>query len=90
MFDDEEYAALSKLIGEGMSMPLSTSREQRFKPMSQLHKQLTGREETNPNAVGHHLLSRYGLPCTCCGKPLRTPRARFCAACGQSSNPAQD
>lgn len=44
--------------------------------------ELTGFEETNPNAVWHHVASHYGAPCSSCGKPLRTPRARMCAACG--------
>ncbi len=82
MFDEEEYAALGKLIAQGITLG-SGSLEERFGPMSRLHKHLTGLEETNPNAIGHHLLSLHGPPCTRCGKPLRTPRARFCAACGQ-------
>ncbi len=44
--------------------------------------ELTGFEETNSNAVWHHVASQYGAPCGSCGKPLRTPRARMCAACG--------
>jgi hypothetical protein len=44
--------------------------------------EITGFRETNPNAVGHHRLSMYGPPCSSCGKPLRTPRAKSCDACG--------
>jgi hypothetical protein len=44
--------------------------------------EITGFEETNPNAVWHHRIALYGSPCRVCGKPLRTPRAAFCAACG--------
>lgn len=47
-----------------------------------LYRELTGFEETNLNALHHHRLFLYGPPCTHCGKPLRTPRARLCAACG--------
>ncbi len=97
MFDAAEYAALGELISGGMQAtkgfrrehglpPGALSLEERFRPMSQLHEQMTGLPETNPNAVGHHLLSLYGPPCKRCGKPLRTPRARFCAACGQKTN----
>jgi hypothetical protein len=43
---------------------------------------LTGFKETNANAVFHHVVTLYGAPCSNCGKPLRTPRAKWCAACG--------
>jgi hypothetical protein len=53
-----------------------------FQPMLEMYKLLTGFEETNPNAVMHHVVAQYGPPCPQCEKPLRTPEARFCAACG--------
>jgi hypothetical protein len=45
---------------------------------------VTGFRETNINALWHHRLSLFGPPCRSCGKPLRTPRAKLCAACGAS------
>jgi len=42
----------------------------------------TGFRETNTNALYHHRVSLYGPPCAACGKPLRTPGAKHCAACG--------
>lgn len=42
----------------------------------------TGVVETVPNAIAHHVASSYGPPCEHCGKPLRTPRARWCPGCG--------
>jgi hypothetical protein len=42
---------------------------------------VTGYRETNPAAIYHHVLSHYGPPCQHCGKPLRTPQARFCGSC---------
>jgi hypothetical protein len=44
--------------------------------------EITGYRETNINALWHHRLCMFGPPCSLCGKPLRTPRAKFCAACG--------
>jgi hypothetical protein len=44
--------------------------------------QITGMRETNANALWHHRLSQFGPPCSACGKPLRTPRAKLCAECG--------
>ena len=47
-----------------------------------LYERLTGYRETNPLALWHHRASLYGPPCSNCGKPLRTPPAKLCAACG--------
>lgn len=46
------------------------------------YERLTGFRETNPQALYHHRISLYGPPCSNCLKPLRTPQARTCAACG--------
>jgi hypothetical protein len=50
----------------------------------------TGVPETNANAVWHHVASQYGPPCPHCGKPLRTPVARWCPACGEWRDGAPD
>jgi hypothetical protein len=44
--------------------------------------EVTGFREASINTIWHHRLSRFGPPCAACGKPLRTPRAKFCAECG--------
>lgn len=44
--------------------------------------EVTGFEEANANAIWHHVTGLDGAPCSSCGRPLRTPRARMCAACG--------
>ena len=46
------------------------------------YQMFTGRAEPNPNVVWHHVRSLYGPTCRTCGKPLRTPKAHLCAACG--------
>jgi hypothetical protein len=52
------------------------------------YREFTGYEEANINALHHHRASLYGPPCATCGKPLRTPRAKLCAACGAMKAPA--
>ena len=47
-----------------------------------IYEKLTGFKETNATALWHHRISLYGPPCATCGKPLRTPSASICAACG--------
>lgn len=51
-------------------------------PMLEMYRLLTGFVEINPSAVRYHEVQQYGSPCPQCRKPLRTPKARFCAACG--------
>jgi len=48
----------------------------------ELYYEMTGFRETNIDALWHHRISQFGPPCAACGKPLRTPQAKFCAACG--------
>ena len=48
----------------------------------QRYFEITSFRETNVNALWHHRLSLFGPPCSACGKPLRTPRAKMCAECG--------
>jgi hypothetical protein len=49
-----------------------------------VYQNITGNAETDINSLSHHRASIYGPPCVYCGKPLRTPSARLCAACGES------
>ncbi|HEY9125654.1 MAG TPA: hypothetical protein VIM62_00925 [Acidobacteriaceae bacterium] len=92
MLDDEEFAEVSPLYREGMralkqfrlehGIPLQgASIEDRFRPLLNAYERITGYRETHHNAVMHHRLSLYGLPCRACGKPLRTPKAKLCGAC---------
>lgn len=58
--------------------------ERRLHHITAGYELFTGMAESNPNAVWHHVASLYGPPCAECGKPLRTPKASFCAACGRA------
>lgn len=92
MLDEEEYAEIASLFTQGLqalkdyraktgvplkAIPLS----ERFAAMLIRYEEMTGLKETNPNAVMHHRLSLYGPPCSHCGRPLRTPKARLCGSC---------
>ena len=48
------------------------------------YHRLTGYREASIETLWHHRLSKLGPPCRACGRPLRTPAAKLCAACGAS------
>ena len=77
-FVEEEAKRRGRLL-----LPIETeSVYQTLQPMLEMYRLLTGFAETNPNAIMHHEVEQYGPACPQCTKPLRTPEARFCAACG--------
>jgi hypothetical protein len=62
------------------------SMDERFKEAMDHYNKLTGANETNQNAIMHHRIELYGPDCERCGKPYRSPKASFCAACGHKRN----
>ncbi len=93
MLDEEEWAVVDQLPHEGVratkefrrkhGLPLeSLDLDTRFRPALDAYERITGFRETNYRALYHHRISIYGPPCTHCGKPLRTPQASRCVACG--------
>ena len=78
MLDEEEVNRALSLKGTGTG----DLRARQFGPILEKYEQMTGFKETNINAFYHHRISLQGPPCKACGKPLRTHKARFCAACG--------
>ena len=92
MLDEAEWEQVSPLLTNGIeqikryrelhSCGLAEATEKGFGQAAlKLYESITRFQETNPNALFHHRLSMYGPPCHACGKPLRTPQARFCAMC---------
>jgi len=92
MLDEQEYAEIACLHRNGIESvkdyrkrtgaPLeNVSMQDHYATMLARYEEITGYKETNPNAIVHHRLSLYGPPCTTCGKPLRTPRAKLCGSC---------
>jgi hypothetical protein len=93
MLDEEEFAIVDDLYSQGMQAVKDyraqhgvsldeVSVHDYLRPMREAYKQMTGMDESNENAILHHRISIYDSPCQVCGKPLRTPRASLCAACG--------
>lgn len=83
MMNEEEYAIAYELYRKGMhNKSAGKDQTQRFKELIDFYKDLSGIEETNPNAIIHHRLADFGPDCPSCQKPLRTKVARYCAACG--------
>lgn len=84
MLDEDEYQKAHLLYGKGMknSGVSLSNRQERFKELLNYYFEVTGFQETEPNAIMHHRIEQYGLPCENCGKPYRTKQAKFCAVCG--------
>lgn len=85
MLDEEEGKIASKLLAEGFQ-EFKTARKtplnENFKKLLDYYNNLTGFEETNPNAIMHHFIDMYCPDCENCGKPYRTETATFCPKCG--------
>lgn len=96
MLDEDEYAQVSELYirclravkGERQERNAGLAEvnlEAHFRPIREAYSRLTGAPEMHHNAIMHHRIAIYGPRCADCGKPMRTPQARFCAACGRLS-----
>ncbi len=77
-----DFIGRIKKVREEKGLSLADAREQAGLDALHRYRELTGFVETNVNALWHHRLSLFGPPCSSCGKPLRTPRAKHCAECG--------
>ncbi len=85
MLNEDEFAIANKLYRKAFKLKEFSNRE-RFKEVLDYYNDLTGFGETNANSIMHHRISQYGPDCKKCGKPYRTPKATFCAACGNGRN----
>jgi hypothetical protein len=97
MLTDAEWEVISAALEDGIEQikvyrqmnncSLADARATGFGQQAlALYKEITGFSEENPDALFHHRLSIYGPICGSCKKPLRTPQATSCAACGASRN----
>lgn len=68
-------------------VPLSDAlTKKHYQAVSSWYEQRTGIAGCHYKMILHHRISKYGPPCHKCGKPLRTPKAKLCAACGERVN----
>ena len=93
MLTEQEWAELEPLINQvildiqNYRKQFNCSLEEAYhanfgKSALKAYEEITGYTEENFNALWHHRTSLYGPPCQNCGKPLRTPKASYCAECG--------
>ena len=94
MLSEEEYAEASRLYSQcmtdtkelrqqsGLSLEYA-SIDERFRSLREWYERLTG-VPCHQNAIMHHRLRLFGDPCRVCGRLLRSPRAKRCAACGMA------
>src|ERR1043165_34065 len=87
MLDEREWEQMEPLLrshisevknlraSEGIS--LAAARKKVSRQACDRFKALTGFEETNAESIWHHRRSLYGRNCPKCGKPFRTPQARY-------------
>jgi hypothetical protein len=98
MLDENEFAAVAqvhrdctakvKAYRQEHQMTLEDApRADLMRPVLDTYRELTGVTAGDGDAdhVLTHRLALIGPPCVACGRPLRTPRASFCAACGHAA-----
>jgi len=94
MLDEAEFATVSELYSAAVRTIKEHSRHWDASCRAELHMRqyrsvldayhsITGSEHNgHPWLLMHHRISIYGPICSTCSKPLRTPKASYCAACG--------
>jgi hypothetical protein len=82
MLEGDEVKRASESYSLGFKNHSESGMKGRFKALIDYYQEITGEQYDNPNAILHHIVAMYGPPCENCGKPYRTPKATFCAACG--------
>lgn len=92
MLDEQEFAELEPLLGDGLRATKETRAKlglpleqvdvtKVFQPALDAYERMTGFRETDPYVLRHHRISLYGPLCPACHRPGRTPRAARCVEC---------
>jgi hypothetical protein len=94
MFDEKEFAVIDSLYVQAVRTIKQQGRfhaevsraafmQEQYRPMLEAYRRITGEDcTTDPSHLMHHRIAKYGPPYRVCGKPLRTPKASYCPACG--------
>jgi hypothetical protein len=94
MLDEEEFSIVEPLYFRAVKSIKEHCRDhnlggqasliqEQYRPVLEAFRRITGREHVGrPSDLLHHRIAKYGPPCVECDRPLRTPRATYCAACG--------
>lgn len=97
MADEHEWPELNRALGRGVRSIIDARRRggtslahemepgrlrAHYAEALDAYERMAGVREEDPRVLWHHRTALYGPPCAACGKPLRTPRAKLCAACG--------
>jgi hypothetical protein len=86
MLTDPEWAIVEPTISlsriKDVRKKYGVSLSEAGKYLCAKYNEITGMNETNINVIWHHIASLYGPDCGKCGKPYRTPQARYCVECG--------
>jgi len=91
MLDEQEWGQIGPLLVDCDYHKAAEARDTKDPkdvaavPALAKYNELTGFFESNVNAIWHHRRSLYGPECNNCGKLVRTPKARFCAECGEKT-----
>jgi hypothetical protein len=84
MLDPESFRQIhEEFAGDPDGLQKRLDFERDYGGMLREYERITGFRETEPMALYHHQVALYGPPCEWCGKPLRTPDAKVCGACGK-------
>src|SRR5438552_16265321 len=86
MLDEGEFPEIERAYRESMrasfaKRELQDAKEKAVTTAQAVYERLTHTTGVDKWDVLQHRISLYGPPCRACGKPLRTPQARLCAAC---------
>jgi hypothetical protein len=94
LLDETEYAELWEVY-EACLRNVQSYRERRnaalreaplaefYGPVREAYARITGVVGIDPRHMLTHRIAAFGPPCAHCGRPLRTPKATFCASCGR-------